>query len=64
MYGDGGLGCVTGEGRVVGMLKFHSCGKCNMPFMNINSDWTSNASTGLCIILYYIMRITAPQEAH
>ena len=51
MRGDGG---VAGEGRVVGVPKFHSWGKCTMPLMNINSDWMSNASSGLCIIhLYY-----------
>ena len=46
--GDGG---VTGEGRIVGVPKFHSWGKCTMPLTNINSDWMSNASSGLCIIL-------------
>ena len=45
--GDGGVAYVAGEGRVVGVPKFHSCGKCNMPLTNINSDWTSNTSTGL-----------------
>ena len=44
MRGDGS---VAGEGRVVGLPKFHSWGKCT----NINSDWMSNASSGLCIIL-------------
>ena len=42
---------VAGEGRVVGVPKFHSWGKCTMPLMNINSDWMSNTSSGLCIIL-------------
>ena len=51
MRGDGG---VAGEGRVVGVPKFHSGGKCTMPFTNINSDWLSNASFGLRIILYYL----------
>ena len=45
MRGDGGI---AGEGRVVGVPKFHSWGKCTMPLMNINSDWMSNASSGLC----------------
>ena len=36
---------VTGEGRVVGVPKFHSWGKCTMP---------SNASSGLCINLCMI----------
>ena len=52
MRGDSG---VAGEGRVVGIPKFHSWGKCTMPLMNINSDWMSNASSGLCII--YIIYI-------
>ena len=37
--GDSG---VAGEGRVVGVPKFHSWGKCTMPLTNINSDWMSN----------------------
>ena len=51
MRGDSG---VAGEGRVVGVPKFHSWGKCTMPLTNINSDWMFNASSGLCIILGYI----------
>ena len=54
MRGDGG---VASEGRVVGVQKFHSWGKYTMPLTNINSDWMSNVSSGLCtiyIILYYI----------
>ena len=34
MRGDGD---VAGEGRVVGVPKFHSWGKCTMPITNINS---------------------------
>ena len=50
MRGEGGVGGVAGEGRVnVGVSKFHSWGKCTMPLTNINSDWMSNASSGLCI---------------
>ena len=52
MRGDGG---VAGEGRVVGIPKFHSWGKCTMPLTNINSDWMSNTSCGLCINLCYII---------
>ena len=53
MRGDRG---VAGEGRIFGVPKFHSWGKCIMPLTNINSDWMSNASSGLCIILlYYIL---------
>ena len=50
--GDSG---VADEGRVVGVPKFHSWGKCTMPLTNINSDWMSNASSDLRIILYYII---------
>ena len=46
MRGDGG---VASEGIVVGVLKFHSWGKYTMPLTNINSDWMSNSSSGLCI---------------
>ena len=55
MRGEGG---VAGEGRVVGVPKFHSWDKCIMVLTNINSNWMSNASSGLCInlcYLYYIM---------
>ena len=51
MRGEGG---VAGEGRVVGVPKFHSWGKCTMPLTNINSDWMSNASSGLCIMLFIL----------
>ena len=54
MRGDGG---VAGEGRVVGVPKFHSWGKCTVPLTNINSDWMPNASSGLCINLHYITRV-------
>ena len=47
-------GGVAGEGRVVGIPKFHSWGKCTMPLTNINSDLMSNASPGLCITLHCI----------
>ena len=45
---------VAGEGRGIGVSKFYSWGKCTMPLTNINSDWMSNASFGLRIILYYL----------
>ena len=51
MKGDSG---VAGEGRVVGIPKFHSWGKFTMPLTNTNSDWMSNASSGLCIIYIVI----------
>ena len=61
MRGDSG---VAGEGRVVGVPKFHSWGKCTMPLTNITSDWMSNASSGLCIILVvlYYISITVVQS--
>ena len=40
---------VAGEGRLVGVPKFHSGVKWTMPLMNTNSDWMSNAFSGLCI---------------
>ena len=51
MRGDSG---VDGEGRVVGVPKFYSWGKCTMPSTNINSYRMCNASSGLCINLHYI----------
>ena len=51
MRGDSG---VAGEERVVGVLGFHSWGKCTMALTNINSDWMSNASSSLLIILCYL----------
>jgi len=49
---------VAGEGRVVGVPKVHSWGKCTMKLTNINSDWMSNTSSVLCINLlnYIILR--------
>ena len=44
---------VAGEERVVGVPMFNSWGKYIMPLTNINSDYLSNASSGLCIILLY-----------
>ena len=38
MRGDSG---VAGEGRVVGIPKFYSWGKCTMPLTNIKSNWMS-----------------------
>ena len=49
-----GEGAVAGEGRVVGVPKFHSWGKCILPLTNINSDRISNTYSGLCINLCYI----------
>ena len=57
---------VAGEGRVFGIAKFHSWGKCAMPLTNINSDWMSNASSGLCIIslcLYHTSKVTISNSA-
>ena len=62
MRGDSG---VAGEGRVVGIPKFHSWGKFTMPLMNINSDWMFNASSSLCInYIIYTSKVTTPQGAH
>ena len=52
MRDDGG---VAGEGRVVGVPKFHSLGKCTV--INIKSDWMSKASSGLCILYYLYQRV-------
>ena len=41
---------VAGEGRDVGVPKFHSRGTCTVPLTNINSDWMSNV-LGLCYII-------------
>ena len=38
---------VAGEGRVVWCTQVSFLGKCTMPLTNINSDWRSNASSGL-----------------
>ena len=51
MRGEGG---VAGEGRVVGVPKFHSWGKCTMPLTTIYSDWVSNAFSGLGTNLDYL----------
>ena len=48
---------VAGEGRVVGVPMFHSWGNCTMPLTSINSDWMSNASSGLCINLFILCYI-------
>ena len=62
MRGEGG---VAGEGRVVGVPKFHSCqGKCTMPLTNINSDWMSNASSGLCINLFICIILCMSFKLH
>jgi len=53
--GDGG---VAGEGRVVGVPKFHCLGKCTMPLLNINSDWMSNTCLPLACVLYWFIDIT------
>ena len=57
MRGDGG---VAGEGRVVGIPKFRSWGKCTTTLTNINSYWMSNTSSGLCIILLHFIIYMGP----
>ena len=54
MRGDSG---VAGEGTFVCI---HSWDKCTMPLTNINSDWMSSASSGLCIILLFILYYAGP----
>ena len=44
-------GNVAGEGRVVGIPKFHSWHKFTMPLTNINSDRMSNTSSA-CVLTY------------
>ena len=65
MRGDSG---VAGEGRVVGVPKFHSWGKCTMPLTNINGCPTLPLACVLYYIIYiYIIlssKVTAPQDAH
>ena len=64
MRGESGVAGVAGEGRVVGEPKFHSWGKCTMPLTNINSDWMSNASSGLCINLCYLFILQKSFKLH
>ena len=40
------------KGELLVYQSFIPGGKCTMPLTNINSDWVSNASSGLCIILF------------
>ena len=47
-----GEGGVVGEGRVVGVPKCYSWVNCTMHLTNINSDWMSNAFSGLCNNLF------------
>ena len=54
MRGDSG---VAGEGRVVGIPKFHSWGKFTMPLTNINSDRMSKAFSDLYIILVRVFKL-------
>ena len=60
MRGEGG---VAGEGRVFGVPKFHSWGKWTMPLRNVNSDWMSNASSGLCTSKMIYHRGGEPERA-
>ena len=56
MRGEGG---VAREGKVVGVPEFHSWDKCTMPLTNINLNWMSNTSSGLCVIyVIYVIYIT------
>ena len=59
-----GKGGVAGEGRVNGVPKFHSWGKCTMPLTNINSDWMSNTVSGLCTSVMFYHRGASLSEQH
>ena len=48
MRGEGG---VAGEEKLVHTPKFHSWDNYTMPLTNIQSDWMSYISSGLCINL-------------
>ena len=61
MRGDSG---VAGEGRVTGIPKFHFWGKYTTPLTNTNSDWVSNASSGLCIIYIILFILHGPFKLH
>ena len=50
MRGDGG---VIGEGRVVGVPKFHSLGKCTMPLTQIGCPMLPLTCVLTYIILYW-----------
>ena len=50
MRGDSG---VAGEGRVVGVPKFHSWGKCTMALTNINLQRFLRPAYYIVIYLYY-----------
>ena len=54
MRGDN---CVAGEGRIVGVPKFHSWGKCTMLLTNTQSYLMSNALSCLCIMFFPIPTI-------
>ena len=51
MKGDGG---VAGEGRVFGVPKLYSWGKCTMSLTNINSDWIYITSSGVLSITHVL----------
>ena len=65
MRGDGG---VAGEGRLVGIPKFHFWGKCTMPFTistQIGCPMLPLACILYCIAIFiYTSKVTAPQDAH
>ena len=46
---------VAGEGRVVGIPKFHSWGKCTMPLTNINSDECPTPPLACVLIILFIL---------
>ena len=60
MRGESGI---AGEGRVVGVPKFHSWDKCTMGLISTQIEC---ATLPLACVLTYILltSITAPQDAH
>ena len=67
MRGEGcvaGEGYVAGEGELVGVPKFHSRCKCTTSLTNIRSDWMSNASSSLCIILQVVVKCIPLNVCH
>ena len=48
-------GGVAGEEKLVGAPNCHSWANYTMPLTNIQSDWMSNASSGLCSNLYHVL---------
>ena len=61
MRGDSGL---AGEGRVAGILKFHSWGKCSMPLTKHQLRLDVQRFLWPVYYLYYTSKVTALQDAY